>query len=176
MPWYRFHITSVNGKDQIFRWIEEDLGEDDESELKYQLDSWVETTTVAINGYHGFTAGYERVATLPPDIRQQMIDETKRKIEVASNLLDQLRMDAIKNPPPEEEGVDSGGWIGAVRHEVTHGIFAAEEADMRAARAWENVEKSQATLARYVDGVERLSARQGSQIARERAKKRREHR
>lgn len=174
MPWYRFHITSVSGKDQTFRWIEEDLGEDDEAEIAYQLDSWIETQAVFMRGERAFTSGYEKVRTLPPDVRQKMIDDTKRDVERNSILLNHLRQDAIKNPPPDD--TEDTNWISTIHYEATHKTLAAEEADAIAARAWEVVDGAQSTLARYTEGVEKRSAQQGAALARDRAKKRREHR
>jgi len=174
MAWYRFQISSSNGKDQTFRWVDEHLGEDDEDELKFQLDSWVSETTVALNGERAFTASYERLSSLPPDTRRDMIATAQRRIEHATTLLEHLRADAIQNP--DIDPAEDGNWVAVIREDVKQGTLAAEEADARAARIWELVERSQNSLAQYTSGVERRSAQQGAALARERAKKRREHR
>lgn len=170
MPWYRLHITSNSGKDQVFRWVDYHLGDEDEEELKFQLDSWLDS----LNAQGAFTAGYEKVDALPPDIRKEMIDSVKSRMEKDSVLLDHLRADALKNPEGIED--EDPNWVNIIRHEITQGNFAAEEADDRAARAWELIEKAQTALARFVEGVERRSALEGAKMARERAKRRKEHR
>lgn len=173
MPWYRFSVVSNGGEDHAFRWIDEHLGEEDEDEVKFQFDSWVESTTVHQNGERAYTAKYEQVRSLPPDVRAEMIATTSKRVEADGVLLTRLREDELRHPA---EVPDDGDWLTGIRNGLKQGILLAEEADARAARAWDAVDQAQTTLARYLDGVEKVSARQGAQIARERAKRRREHR
>jgi hypothetical protein len=160
MSWYRFFVESDDGKQETFRWYDEE----DDLDIKNHAEAWAE------GRYAAHTVGYEEVDTLPEEARTRMFGEVKARLRFNSMLLDKLREDALRHPPEGKE-------MGVLNHEVTNAILIAEEVDHEAARAWEHVWRAEEAIARCSPpGVERSIALDGVKTAKAKAKARREHR
>lgn len=161
MPWYRFFVESDLGKQETFRWYEDEA---DDLDIKDHAEAWAE------GRYAAYTVGHEEVDTLPEEARTRMFEEVKARLRFNSMLLDKLQEDALRHPPPGKE-------MGVLKHEVTNAILIAEAVDHEAARAWEHVWRIEADIAQSSHpGVERSIALDGVKAAKAKAKARREHR
>ena len=163
MAWYRFFVKSNSGKAETFRW----LTDEDEEDVKALADGWAQKI---LPDADNFSCGHEEVETLPEKTRAEMFEEVKARLRRDSFLLDKLRDDALKHPPEGKE-------MDALNHEVTDAIFQAENLDHECARAWERVMRvEQAIASCSPGGVARNVALEGVKMAKDKARKRREHR
>lgn len=167
MPWYRFFVSSNGGKQETFRWYDdEDI---DDLDFKSLAEDWAKTTSVGQCATH-YTCEHEELDTLPEETRLKMFEEVKARLRFNSMLLDKLREDALRHPP-------EGGGMEVLNHEVTDAIFQAEELDREAARAWERVWRAEESIAQCSPpGVAKSIALEGVKTAKAKAKARREHR
>jgi hypothetical protein len=166
MAWYRFFVKLNSGKLETFRW----LTGDDEEDVKSLFEKWATRKSRYEDGKLPILMGHEKVDTLPEKARAEMFEDVKARLRRDSFILDKLREDALKHPPEGQE-------MDVLNHEVTDAIFQAENLDHESARAWERVMKAeQAIAACSAPGVARSVAIDGVKTAKDKARKRREHR
>lgn len=140
--------------------------DDEDDEADHQLETWSMTT--AVEGER--TIKHTQVRTLPEDVRLKMTADAVASVARNTSLLEHLREDALRHPDPERP-------LDVWKQELDNAILIAEGADSVAAHAWEVVRQAGEIIARHIrPGVERTAALQGAANAKEKAKRRREHR